>query len=325
MNDKATYLKQAQAFLAQMGRDTAHVSWLAQTHHPVMHVDDDRQYTLHLYPLDTINSEALQAQHRIQRNVNQGGLCAPQPVQSVTGESQIAALYTYVEGEGRSVESLTAADVQQIGGYLARLHRMSLSMKSRPRFDVEGLFGEEGVYALDTDTAACFTAGQQGVMQEVIRRVDEAMQTLSQHDDEFGLIHADLLLQNVLFRDATETAGTTADTPDEQALCALDWEYCGAGYYLYDLTPLLWQLKPRPACRAFQTALWQGYTAIRPLESYHADVLETFIAARQVASLRWVAQNRQLPAYQERFSGIIATRIAELKHFLQTGTLQRHR
>ncbi len=317
MSNQAVYIRQAQAFLAQMGRSNAQVSWLAQTHHPVMQVDDDKRYTLHLYASDAIHRDALQAQHRVQRAVNQAGLCVPQPVQVVTDESQIAALYTYVEGESRSVEALTAEDVRRIGGYLARLHRITLTVQPRPRFDVEGLFGERGAYALDDDTATCFTAEQRAIMQQVIQRVREAMQTLSQHDDEFGLLHADLLLQNVLFRrDAPDdTAGTT--------LCALDWEYCGYGYYLYDLTPLLWQLKPLPAYRVFQKALWQGYTAVRPLRGYHVDVLETFIAARQVASLRWVAQNRQLPAYRERVSGIIATRIAELTHFLQTGTLQR--
>ena len=118
-----------------------------------------------------------------------------------------------------------------------------------------------------------------------------------------------MLLQNILFH--------------EGEVRALDFEYCGWGYYLYDLTPLLWQLKPQSRYPELEQALWDGYTSIRPLSSRHRELLETFIAGRQVASMRWVAANRHNPAYQGKVEGILAQRTVELQGFLETGMLHR--
>jgi Ser/Thr protein kinase RdoA (MazF antagonist) len=295
-----------------MERDNARIEWLAQTHHPVFDVyHDDTHYTLHLYPLagDEAETDRLQAQHVIQRKAGANGLCVPEPVQTVSDDSQTAVLYTYVEGESRSVDDLSVDDVRRIGRSLARLHQMPLQAEPRPRLDVPGLFGAQGVYALDEDTMTYLSSYQQGVMQQVIARVRDATQTLATDGDDFGLIHADVLLQNVLFR--------------EDSVCLLDWEYCGYGYYLYDFTPLLWQLKTSSHYAAFKAALRDGYQAVRPLAAGHQQTLETLIAARHVASVRWVIENRHLPAYRDRLPGIVASRMGELTYFLQTGVLRR--
>ena len=118
-----------------------------------------------------------------------------------------------------------------------------------------------------------------------------------------------LLLKNILFH--------------EGEVRALDFEYCGWGYYLYDLTPLLWQLKPQNRYPQLEQALWDGYTSIRPLTQRHRELLETFIAGRQVASMRWIAANRQNPHVVGKVEAILTQRTAELQAFLETGKLNR--
>jgi Ser/Thr protein kinase RdoA (MazF antagonist) len=310
MTDKPNQLGQAQKFLKMMKRDNAHLEWLAQTHHPVFEVHhNDNHYTLHLYPLAADETDALHARHMIQQKVQANGLCVPEPVQTISNDTQTAALYTYINGQNQSVDALTAEEVQRIGHNLARLHQMPLQVKPRPRLDVPGLFGEDGVYALNEDTMTYLKPAQQELMQKVIHRIQETTQSLDADGDDFGLIHADLLLQNVLFQ--------------EDRLCLLDWEYCGYGYYLYDLTPLLWQLKTSSRYQVFKDALWQGYNTVRPLPQEHQQTLEILIGARHVASIRWVIQNRHLPAYRDRLRGIVASRMGELNYFLQTDTLHR--
>ena len=154
-----------------------------------------------------------------------------------------------------------------------------------------------------------FTDKQISVMDTVAEKVKSAMDELGTVDNEFGLIHGDLLLKNILFH--------------EGDVRALDFEYCGWGYYLYDLTPILWQLKPQDRYPSLEQALWDGYTSVRPLSERHRELLETFIAARQVASMRWVAANRHNPAYVDKVEGIMQQRTAELQEFLETGELNR--
>src|SRR5690606_19497410 len=111
-----------------------------------------------------------------------------------------------------------------------------------------------------------FTNEQFTVMNSITEKVKVAMDTLGQAKDEFGLIHGDFLLKNILFHN--------------NEVRALDFEYCGWGYYLYDLTPILWQLKPQARYPQLEQALWDGYSSVRALTQQHRDLLETFIAGR---------------------------------------------
>jgi hypothetical protein len=97
---------------------------------------------------------------------------------------------------------------------------------------------------------------------------------------------------------------------------------CGWGVDLYDLAPLLWQMKPYPQYEAIADAFWQGYTEWRALPP--REWLEVFIAARQGASVRWVIQNRHLPGYAERVNEIVRQRMDEIAGFLDTGILKRN-
>ena len=117
------------------------------------------------------------------------------------------------------------------------------------------------------------------------------------------------MLKNILFH--------------ENEVRALDFEYCGWGYYLYDLTPILWQLKPQARYPQLEQALWDGYTDIRPISKRHRELLETFIAGRQVASMRWIAANQQNPYVAGKVESILTKRTAELAAFLETGELKR--
>jgi Ser/Thr protein kinase RdoA (MazF antagonist) len=82
-------------------------------------------------------------------------------------------------------------------------------------------------------------------------------------------------------------------------------------------------LKPLSNYKELEEALWQGYTSKRPLTNRHRELLEIFIAARQVASMRWVAANQHNPAYQGKVEAILQQRTAELAGFLETGILNR--
>jgi Ser/Thr protein kinase RdoA (MazF antagonist) len=252
-------------------------------------------------------------------------LCAPQPVKTVDDSwlamaavegiptALPAVLLTWIEGESRQAEDLTSTDVEQIGAFLARLHEFSAIYTPpadfvRPRLDWEGLFGANSPYN-PGDGAAIFQPEQIAVMDAVADRVRHVMRALDADAHTFGMIHGDFITKNTLFQG--------------DHVCALDFEYCAFGYFLYDLAPVLLGLSPLPHYATLKAALWQGYTAHRRLPDHYRDYLETFVAGRHVASCRWIASNLDNPQVRERAPQILADRTDELRDYLRTGRLER--
>lgn len=225
-----------------------------------------------------------------------------------------AALFEFIDGQVLMARDLRPIDVFRIGEYLGKLHRIGQFSPpagfDRPRLDWEGLFGSDSPYA---STAASDLIGddQRAILDELAVRLLGPFSKLSSSDDNSGLIHADLLAKNIVFREST--------------IGALDFEFCGWGFFLYDLAPLLWELKGERAqdYAELEEAFWTGYTSIRPVAENDRELLEPFIAARQYASIRWLLANLQNPAVKQVATSLIAERCEELKGFLETGILRR--
>ena len=100
----------------------------------------------------------------------------------------------------------------------------------------------------------------------------------------------------------------------------------GWGYFLYDLAPLLWQLKgDRPDdYPMLEEALCQGYACARAVTEPERALLEPFIAARQLASCRWLLGHWDHPDLREMAPALLHARFAELEAFLTTGRLDRN-
>lgn len=243
--------------------------------------------------------------------ITQVGLSVPQPIKFYVDEECCGMLLGFLAGSSPDPQLVTPQQMSQIGRFLAQLHQSAIQPNQRPHLDWDGLFGKDGVYALNNNAQTIFTDEQTSTMQTVTERVRLAMDSLGKSSAEYGFVHGDFLLKNVLF--------------DGDMLHGIDFEYCGWGYFLYDLTPLLWQLKAiRHDYADLAKALWSGYVGVRPLDDHHQQLLETFIAGRQVASMRWVANNQHNPHVAGKVPQILQQRTQELQEFLATGYLRRN-
>ena len=225
-----------------------------------------------------------------------------------------AALFEYIEGESKIACDLSADDVYRIGEYLGALHSQA-QFKSPEDFDGHrldwaGLFGDDSPYASPSESAM-ERADPGGILDQVAQQLRAPLSKLASKRGAMGLIHADLLAKNILFR--------------AESIAALDFEYCGWGFYLYDLAPLLWQLKGERAAdyHMLEDAMWRGYTSVRRVDEGDRALLENFIAARQIASVRWLLSNMDNPTVRAAAPALIAGRCEELKVFLETGILRR--
>ncbi len=306
---QAWWYQQAKTALKAFHMPDASIEWLAYTHHAVFKAQaNSESYVLKLALPE--NSQQLKSEFHLLSTLSASGLGVSQAINHFHHAEFSAILLTFLEGISRDSESITNDDMDAIGEFLAKFHALDFDKHSHDkRLDWDGLFTNDGLYHLGAEQLLVFTDDQIIIMDEVAAQVKQAMETLGTDSDQFGLIHGDLLLKNILF--------------DGDAIHALDFEYASLGYYLYDLTPLLWQLKPHTAFAHLQQSLLHGYSRIRPLDSGQLATLETLIAGRQVASMRWVASNQHNPYIVGKVDAILAQRTTELSSFLETGYLKR--
>lgn len=220
-----------------------------------------------------------------------------------------AVLFEWQDGVTLPPSEHTPAHLYAIGQHAAHLHAVPFhppSTFARPTLDAEGLFGERSPYH-PRENAHFISGFAQSVLSVVAEQVGQVMATLSTEAGQVGMIHGDMIFKNTLFMN------------DQVRL--IDFDDCGIGYYLYELACPLLFYRQLPDYADLKTALLEGYAAIRPLSPAHLEKIETFIAARYVASCRWVASNAAHPSLRGRASQIIDERAHELERYLQIGRL----
>lgn len=153
----------------------------------------------------------------------------------------------------------------RLGALLARVHRATDGLDlphgfERPRWDLPGLVGDTPLWGRFWDHPAA-TPDQRITL---IRARDALRERLA---GEQGLIHADVLRENVLVQDAQ--------------VALIDFDDSGFGFRLYDLGTALVQTVQHPEHPQLRDALMAGYGAT------DVAMVEAFTLARTLASVGW--------------------------------------
>jgi Ser/Thr protein kinase RdoA (MazF antagonist) len=182
--------------------------------------------------------------------------------------------------------------LRRLGSAMALLHNHAGQWQMppgfvRPRWDQETFFGDTMVYGgIDAaDVWDLLPSNLRRSFARVASDMRHIMAHLGEGADNFGLIHADLHLDNALFlRDQVRI---------------IDFDDCGFGYWLYDIAVALWELRYRNDYEDFRSALIDGYTQHRPLPPGGLAHLDDFIATREVAVGLWFTGTAQVdPAFR---------------------------
>jgi Ser/Thr protein kinase RdoA (MazF antagonist) len=152
-----------------------------------------------------------------------------------------------------------------LGALLARLHRTTDALTlpdefTRPRWDRAGLVGEAPFWGRFWD----HPAASPDQRRQLLRARDALRERL---DGAVGLIHADVLHENVLV--------------NGRSVSLIDFDDSGFGFRLYDLGTALVQTFNHPEQAAIRDALMSGYGTT------DREMVDTFIMARSLASVGW--------------------------------------
>ena len=245
------------------------------------------------------------------------GLVVPEPVPTRAGdlvtlaatagvpEPRQCVVFRWVAGRFLRA-TLGAKELERVGAFLAQLHQHAEHFVipagfSRRRWDYEGL--RSGALGTDLEQSWSHLSREERVILDAVgEKVQQTMHMLGEGREVFGLIHADFYERNYLF--------------SQGEVHAIDFDGCGWGYYLFDIGVAFSTLLARSDYPDLRQAFLQGYRSVRPLSASHEALLDTFIAARLMCHVLWLAAHVDEPSYGTRALRRIEYEIGELKVFL---------
>jgi Ser/Thr protein kinase RdoA (MazF antagonist) len=115
---------------------------------------------------------------------------------------------------------------------------------------------------------------QRTLFDRLRARIVHDLTTYGRAPDRFGLIHADLIPENILV--------------DANRLRIIDFDDAGFGWYLFEIATSLYFIRRETHYEVARDALVAGYRRHRSLPDAHLRLLPMFLAARGTTYLGWV-------------------------------------
>jgi Ser/Thr protein kinase RdoA (MazF antagonist) len=272
------------------------------------------------------SGDALRSELQWMTELNASGLSTPQSIRTLSGdwfveqrgvhdatEYQIDIL-SWVDGEPLgSVEagldgdvSQLASNYRQVGAMAARLHRLSASWEkpggfTRQAWDVKGCFSEDALWGRFQDLAV-LTLAQKATLEAARESLVELLTQLAKSAEVYGLIHCDLVPENLL--------GT------DQEIYLIDFDDSGYGWYLFEVATSLFFLLGEPYFEEVCQAFIDGYRSERPLSDEHLELLPAFFLLRALVYLGWAHTRRETDTAREMTPMIVAAALEMAEAFL---------
>jgi len=187
-----------------------------------------------------------------------------------------------VEGGVGSEQAVVAEQYAQIGALAARMHNQAQGWTrpanfARHAWDTAGLVGEAPLWGRFWELDRLSRA-QREMLMELRGCLARDLEAFGQSADRYGLIHADLVPENLLV--------------DGDRVCVIDFDDAGFGWHLFELATSLYFITGEKIYDAAREALIRGYRAERPLSEEAIARLPLFLAARGTTYLGWVHTRR---------------------------------
>ncbi len=241
--------------------------------------------------------------------LSDGGLVVPTPIPADSGAIVVdgtakgvpgvwkADMLSWLEGrelgdigepldlEGRDVAAL----FRNIGHTMARLHNLSTAWsaqntQTRHAWDSDGFIGDTPLWGQFWELAALSPA-QKDLFLLTKAAIAKDLAAYGQTAESYGLIHADLVPENVML--------------NGNAVELIDFDDAGFGWHMFEIVTAIYWLAEEPEFETMQAKILEGYQAERPLQQRDLDAMEVFYAARSLTYLGWVHTRSQTETAKE--------------------------
>ncbi|BBY58748.1 phosphotransferase enzyme family protein [Mycolicibacterium sarraceniae] len=197
---------------------------------------------------------------------------------TVDGIERHVVHFDMVAGVEPDETTITADDFHTLGRITAALHEHSRAWTRPPGF---ARFSWDWEYSLGARPRWGRWQDAEGVgvaERDVLDRAEQLLLArLTEYGsgpDQFGLVHADLRLANVLL--------------DGSTITVIDFDDCGFGWFFYDFGTAVSFIEDDPALGEWQESWLAGYRTRRQLAAEDVDMLASFVLLRRLLLLAWM-------------------------------------
>ena len=245
----------------------------------------------------------------------EAGVPVPRPVPTHDGglvawvAGRTASVVSWVEGvqigdAGTPLEAdagAVAARYRALGGLIARMHDATDALTLPPDFERSSwnrpaYVGEAPLWGRFWENPA-LTHDEAALLRSARAEADAALARHEAEGADFGLIHAEVLRENVLTHDGRHAL--------------IDFDDSGFGFRAYDLATAEVQGLEDPMNACASLALLDGYRAARRAEAPPLGDVTLFVALRTFASCGWIVTRAAPDDPRQRFYADRAIRAAQ--------------
>lgn len=191
-------------------------------------------------------------------------------------EPHFCSVLTWLDG--RFYRRPALCQIAEMGRMTAKLHNMASDWTlpkgfDRRVLDVSGIFRDGDGQLDNPEIWSAFTKKQSALFLKVREDYQERFEAFQKGPGRFGLVHFDLHLGNILFRD--------------REAVPIDFDDCGFAPFVSDLGVTLGHWMNAKNLRSYREALLEGYQELRVLDELERESLDLFIASRGVSAVLW--------------------------------------
>ncbi|MDZ7920511.1 phosphotransferase enzyme family protein [Rhodoferax sp.] len=219
--------------------------------------------------------------------LDRANISVPRPIASKAGhllelvDGHQVDLLTWMPGQtlGTLLTSSPKSDIpdlfERLGRLMAQVHVASDGWAkpnnfARVAWDADGLVGQTPLWGCFWEHPG-LSVKEKALLEEFKAHAAHDLHRMNDSLD-YGLIHADLVRENVLV--------------SEHGLGILDFDDGGWGYRQFDIATTLLKFLDTPNYPALKSALLQGYLGVKTLDTASLDL---FLALRAVTYVGWIA------------------------------------
>jgi Ser/Thr protein kinase RdoA (MazF antagonist) len=288
---------------------------------------DGTRGALRVHRINYHSRDALRSELTWMEQLAAGGIGVPQIIRTRADE-HLVEVYSEELGESRYVDMLgwlsgttpgsaehgirPDTDVDSLfcdaGALVARIHLQSAQWKepndfTRHAWDEEGLLGADPFWGRFWELDL-LNDEQRELLQLARQEARMELRRYGRHLDNFGMIHADLLPDNLLL--------------DGGRLQLIDFDDAGFGWHMFELATALYFCQDDQRYGQIKLALLRGYGLVKPLTDADIASLPLFMALRGFTYLGWI-HTRQNEEIKAELGPLLVERACRLaREFLQS-------
>lgn len=234
------------------------------------------------------------------------------PVQKIKGGDgniYFCVICDYLPGSEPDESNLSkiVKDFEMLGETTAYLHRQASIWNGTKTIDriewtYDNIIGKTPVWGRWQDFDG-ITDEIEDMFDEACRIIRKRLKRYGRTPENWGLIHADLRLANILVEDET--------------IKVIDFDDCGFGWYLHDLASSISFIEHKKIVPDLINAWLKGYKKVMPFSDTDFEEIDTFILMRRLQLMAWLASHKESGPVEELSIGYIDGTVELAKRYIR--------